>query len=83
MYLYDKFYADGFHDGNLKASIQKVVRMDRYTYDTIDNFDGIGFSDKLREYVRVMEVVRCHPDFNRLYDESVKVCNLRRSIVHY
>lgn len=63
-------YADGHHTGELNVNIQRSVRLDRYTNDVIDNSPGVGFSDKLREYVRVMELVRNHPDFMRLYNES-------------
>ena len=71
MYVAHKQYAHGNGFIYLNANIQKSIRIDRYTYDVIDDFNGTGFSDKLREYVRVMELARNHPEFNRILDESI------------
>ncbi|MDO5564931.1 MAG: hypothetical protein Q4F88_06915 [Eubacteriales bacterium] len=69
---YDNFhrkFADGYgHRGN-DRTIQKSIRIDRYTYDVIDSFDGIGFSEKLREYIRIAEIIRTHPDYNKIKRE--------------
>lgn len=66
------YYADGYNRSLVNATIQKSIRIDRYTFDVIDDFQGTGFSEKLREYVRIMEFVRNHPNFNRLLEESMK-----------
>lgn len=71
MYLGYKQYAYRSGFIYLNANIQKSIRIDRYTYDVIDDFNGTGFSDKLREYVRIMELARNHHEFNRILDESI------------
>lgn len=71
MYNFNKRYADGFSRRYNNCNIQKSIRIDRYTYDVIDNFNGIGFSEKLREYIRIAELIRSHPDYNRIKNEVV------------
>lgn len=71
MYTHNKQYTDGYNHSRNNCTIQKSIRIDRYTYDVIDNFDGIGFSEKLREYIRIAELIRSHPDYHRIKNEVI------------
>lgn len=41
--------------GWFSCSIQKSVRIDKYTFDVINSYPGSNFSDKLRLYVYDVE----------------------------
>ena len=41
--------------GWFECKIQKSIRLDKYTFEVINNYPGKNFSDKLRRYVYDVE----------------------------
>lgn len=54
----NRFTTYGQHDVSVTCDIQKSIKIDSYTYESIERHHGKNFSDKLRRLVMDYEILK-------------------------